>query len=137
MEDFLDAYVTGWSIPDPARESFKANVRPWLDEPDWSLYVAKLDGRPVGTAILFIHAGVGYFADSDRPCVSRAWNSCGIVESAPARRRRSRGRVRLQRGGFSIDQPPQHGAGRNAAAVPSSDMDAAGVSGALEGQGAE
>jgi ribosomal protein S18 acetylase RimI-like enzyme len=64
MEDFLDAYVAGWGIPDASRDQFKANVRPWLGEPGWSLYVAGIAGRPVAAAILFVHSGVGYLADS-------------------------------------------------------------------------
>ena len=32
MEDYLNAYVTGWSIPKKDRPQFKRNVRPWLDE---------------------------------------------------------------------------------------------------------
>jgi ribosomal protein S18 acetylase RimI-like enzyme len=64
MEDFLAAYVAGWGIPDAIREQFKANVRPWLGEPGWSLYLARIDGRPAATAILFVQDGVGYFADS-------------------------------------------------------------------------
>src|SRR5271166_201313 len=64
MEDFLTAYVAGWGIPYAIREQFKANVRPWLGEPGWSLYLTCVDGRPVATAILFVHDGVGYFADS-------------------------------------------------------------------------
>jgi GNAT superfamily N-acetyltransferase len=64
MEDFLTAYVAGWGIPDAIRQQFKANVGPWFGERGWSLYLARVDGRPVATAILFVHDGVGYFADS-------------------------------------------------------------------------
>jgi GNAT superfamily N-acetyltransferase len=64
MEDFLEAYVKGWSIPEEMRDQFKANVRPWFSQPDWSLYMAKIDAKPAGTAILFLRQGVGYFADS-------------------------------------------------------------------------
>lgn len=64
MEDFLNAYVRGWGIPEAAHEGFKANVRPWLGEPGWTLYLARVDRRPAAAAILFIHAGVGYFADA-------------------------------------------------------------------------
>jgi GNAT superfamily N-acetyltransferase len=63
MEDFLTAYVAGWGIPDANREQFKANVRPWLGEPGWSLYLARVDERPAATAILFIHEDVAYLAD--------------------------------------------------------------------------
>jgi ribosomal protein S18 acetylase RimI-like enzyme len=64
MDAFLTAYVAGWSIPDDWREQFKANVRPWLHEPDWSLYAARADGLPAAAAILFVQNGLGYLADS-------------------------------------------------------------------------
>jgi GNAT superfamily N-acetyltransferase len=64
MEEFLTAYVNGWGIPPAAHDQFKANVRPWLGQPGWSLYLARADGRAAATATLFIHQGVGYFADA-------------------------------------------------------------------------
>jgi GNAT superfamily N-acetyltransferase len=64
MEDFLDAHVTGWQLPPQHHAQFKANVRPWLHEPDWSLYLARRDGRPAAAGILCLHDKVGYFADS-------------------------------------------------------------------------
>jgi hypothetical protein len=64
MEAFLTAYVLGWGIPEPARDRFKDNVRPWLGQPGWSLYLASAEGRLAATAILSVHNGVGYFADS-------------------------------------------------------------------------
>ena len=63
MEAFLAAYVAGWGIAEAFRDQFKQNVRPWLGQPGWSLYLARADGRPAAAAILFIHDGVGYFAD--------------------------------------------------------------------------
>jgi ribosomal protein S18 acetylase RimI-like enzyme len=62
MEEFLDVYIAGWGIGES--EGFKANVRPWLTQPDWRLYLARTDGRPVAVAILYLHEGVGYFADA-------------------------------------------------------------------------
>ena len=64
MEEFLGAYVVGWGIPEPAHDQFKKNVRPWLGQPGWSLYLARAEGRAAATATLFIRGGVGYFADS-------------------------------------------------------------------------
>ena len=64
MEDYLDAYVAGWGIPDKDQAAFKTNVRPWLDQPGWSLYVARIDGKPAAAATLFIHDRVGYLADA-------------------------------------------------------------------------
>lgn len=64
MDAFLSAYVLGWGIPEHAREQFKRNVRPWIDEPGWSLYLARSEGRPAATAILYMRDGVGYLADA-------------------------------------------------------------------------
>ena len=64
MERYLDAYVAGWGIPQDAHAQFKANVRPWLHEPGWSLYLAEIDGRPAAAASLFVCDRVGYLADA-------------------------------------------------------------------------
>ena len=64
MEEFLAAYVVGWGIPEAAHDQFKRNVRPWLGQPGWSLYLARVEGQAAAVATLFIHGGVGYFADS-------------------------------------------------------------------------
>jgi hypothetical protein len=64
LEEFLSAYVLGWSIPVPAHDQFKKNVRPWLGQPGWSLYLARCEGQAAATATLFISGGMGYFADS-------------------------------------------------------------------------
>jgi ribosomal protein S18 acetylase RimI-like enzyme len=64
MEAYLDAYVAGWQIGEEAHAQFKANVRPWLDQPGWSLYVGRANGRPAAAATLYLHGGVGYLADA-------------------------------------------------------------------------
>lgn len=64
MEDFLAAYVAGWGFPAQQHAQFKANVRPWLNQPGWSLYLARLDGRPAATATLFVHGDTAYCADA-------------------------------------------------------------------------
>ena len=64
MEDYLDAYVAGWGIPERDRAQFKTNVRPWLDKEGWSLYVTRVDGRPAAAATLYVHNRVGYLADA-------------------------------------------------------------------------
>jgi ribosomal protein S18 acetylase RimI-like enzyme len=64
MEDFHAAYVRGWGIAAAAAEPFKRNVRAWFAEPGWRLYLARVGGQAVATAILYISDGVGYFADS-------------------------------------------------------------------------
>lgn len=64
MERFLAAYVAGWGVDAGWREQFKQNVRPWLHEPGWSLYVAMIGDAPAAASILFVHDGTGYLADS-------------------------------------------------------------------------
>jgi GNAT superfamily N-acetyltransferase len=63
MEALLDAYIAGWQIPGDF-DQFKRNVRPWLFQPGWSLFLAHVAGKPVATAILFVEDGVGYLADA-------------------------------------------------------------------------
>jgi ribosomal protein S18 acetylase RimI-like enzyme len=62
LDAFLDAYIAGWQIPDG--DGFKANVRAWLEEPGWQLYLARVDGRPAAAGILYLRDGVGYCADA-------------------------------------------------------------------------
>jgi len=83
MEDFLDAYVRGWELPAKSHDQFKANVRPWREQPGWSLYVARLDGRPAAAATLFVPASVGYLADA---CTDPAFRRRGL-HAALLRRR--------------------------------------------------
>ena len=63
MEAFLDAYIAGWQIPGDF-DQFKSNVRPWLFQPGWSLFLARVAGKPAATAILFVEDGIGYLADA-------------------------------------------------------------------------
>jgi GNAT superfamily N-acetyltransferase len=62
LEDFLTAYIAGRRIPDG--EGFRRNVRPWLDEPGWSLFLGRVDGGPAAAAILYLREGFGYLADA-------------------------------------------------------------------------
>jgi ribosomal protein S18 acetylase RimI-like enzyme len=83
MEGYLDAYVEGWGIAEKDHAQFKANVRPWLSQPGWSLYVGHANGRPVAAATLYLHDGIGYLADAaTHPSFRRRG-----LQSAPLRRR--------------------------------------------------
>jgi hypothetical protein len=64
MERYLDAYVAGWAIAEKDHAQFKSNVRPWWGEPGWSLYLARVDGRPAAAATLYVDERVGYLADA-------------------------------------------------------------------------
>lgn len=62
LEEFLDTHAAGWSIPDPL--GFKANVRGWLGQEGWSLYLARTGGKAAATGVLYIRGKVGYCADA-------------------------------------------------------------------------
>jgi GNAT superfamily N-acetyltransferase len=64
MEGYLDAYVGGWGIAEKDHAQFRANVRPWLSQPGWSLYLGRANGRVVAAATLYVHSGIGYLADA-------------------------------------------------------------------------
>jgi ribosomal protein S18 acetylase RimI-like enzyme len=64
MERYLDAYVAGWGVPERDHAQFKANVRPWREQPGWSLYLARVDGRPAAAATLYVADRVAYLADA-------------------------------------------------------------------------
>ncbi len=64
MEAYLDAYVAGWGIPEKDQAQFKANVRPWLNQAGWLLYVGRANGEPAAAATLYLHDAVGYLADA-------------------------------------------------------------------------
>jgi len=81
LETFLDAHVAGWQVP--GGEQFKANVRPWIDQPGWRLFIGRYDGRPAGAATLFIQDGVGYCADS---AVDPALRGHGVHQALLRRR---------------------------------------------------
>jgi ribosomal protein S18 acetylase RimI-like enzyme len=83
MEDYLDAYVTGWGIPEKDQGQFKINVRPWLKQAGWSLYLGRLHGQPAAAAILYLDDSVGYLADAT---TKPAFRRCGL-QSALLRRR--------------------------------------------------
>jgi GNAT superfamily N-acetyltransferase len=75
MEEYLRAYVAGWGFPAKDHERFKANVRPWLDQPGWALYLARQDGQPAAAAKLCMHGAVGYLADA---CTDPAFRRRGL-----------------------------------------------------------
>jgi GNAT superfamily N-acetyltransferase len=64
MEDFLDVYLAGWSIPEAVRDDAKVNMRGWLGRSDWTLLLATIEGTPAAAAKLYFHDRIGYFADA-------------------------------------------------------------------------
>lgn len=81
LEEFLDAYIAGRGLPDGA--GFKGNVRPWLTEPGWQLYLGRAEGRPAAAGILFLYDKVGYCADAT---TDPAFRGRGLQAALLARR---------------------------------------------------
>jgi GNAT superfamily N-acetyltransferase len=81
LEEFLDAYIAGRGIPQGAQ--FKANVRPWLGEPGWQLYLARCEGRPAAAAVLYLRDKAGYCADA---ATDPAFRGRGLQTALLARR---------------------------------------------------
>jgi ribosomal protein S18 acetylase RimI-like enzyme len=82
MDAFLDAYIAGWKIPDGP--GFKRNVSAgWLDRPGWSLFLARVDGKPAAEGILYVKDGVGYLADAS---CDPAYRRRGLQAALLARR---------------------------------------------------
>ncbi len=83
LDDFFNAYAAGWDIPNPT--GLKANTSGWIDEPGWTLYLARWRGEPAGAAILYLDGKTAYCADSS---VDPAYRGHGLHQ-AMLRRRRS------------------------------------------------
>jgi GNAT superfamily N-acetyltransferase len=81
LEPFLDCYSAGWQIANP--EGFKRNVRSWLGQPGWTLYLGRHDGTPAGGAILFLDGHTAYCADS---AVDPAMRGHGVHQALLQRR---------------------------------------------------
>jgi ribosomal protein S18 acetylase RimI-like enzyme len=69
FEEFLDAYIAGWKIPDG--EGFKRNVRPWLEMHGWSLFLGRINGKPAAEAISYLDGDFCYLADASTDPVFR------------------------------------------------------------------
>jgi ribosomal protein S18 acetylase RimI-like enzyme len=81
LEEFLDAYIAGRALLDGP--GFKVNVRPWLQEPGWQLYLGRSQGRPAAAAILYLHDKLGYCADAT---TNPAFRGRGLQTALLARR---------------------------------------------------
>ena len=58
LATFSDAYHAGWAIT-----GARIPIESWLDAPGWFLYVAQVEGRAVGAAILYVAGSDAYLAD--------------------------------------------------------------------------
>jgi GNAT superfamily N-acetyltransferase len=59
LKVFSDVYHRGWGIA-----GFRVPVAPWLTAPGWTLYLATVQGRPAGAAILYLVGDDAYLADA-------------------------------------------------------------------------
>jgi GNAT superfamily N-acetyltransferase len=59
LKAFSDVYHRGWGIT-----GFSVPMTPWLTAPGWTLYLATVQGRPAGAAILYVAGDDAYLADA-------------------------------------------------------------------------
>jgi len=64
LELFLTAYLHGRGFPAETHAGAKANMRGWLGEDGWDLYLASVEGKAASAAVLFVHGQDAYLADA-------------------------------------------------------------------------
>ena len=75
----------GHEVPDGALTEHWAAIALWPGEPDWTCYLASVDGEPAGAAALALDDGIGYLANaSTLPAGRRRGAQQALIE----RRRR-------------------------------------------------
>jgi GNAT superfamily N-acetyltransferase len=81
LEQFLDCYAAGWEVGDAT--GFKNNVRGWLSQLGWTLYLGRYLEKPAGGAILYLDGRTAYCADS---AVDPALRGHGVHQALLQRR---------------------------------------------------
>ena len=110
FEHFLDAYIAGRSLPDG--EGFKRNVRPWLDQRDWSLFLGRVGGKPAAAAC------------DDRSGLPRARPADRAAGAPVAACGGARRKLRVLGRDVSLKLASQHGARRHDASIRPRAVDA-------------
>jgi hypothetical protein len=64
FDPFLDTFLTGVGFPNNLHAGAKCNMQHWIEQTNWRLYLAKLNGCPVAAGVLSISNGIGYLAAS-------------------------------------------------------------------------
>jgi ribosomal protein S18 acetylase RimI-like enzyme len=78
LADFSGAYHAGWEAP-----AGRIPIEYWLELPGWSLYTARVEGRPAGAAVLYTVGEDGYLADG---AVDPAFRRLGVHRALIDRR---------------------------------------------------
>jgi GNAT superfamily N-acetyltransferase len=64
MDVFSDVLLRGHGVPEEDHELARAGQRRWADLPGTTLYLATVDDRPAGAAVLRVGDGIGYLANA-------------------------------------------------------------------------
>jgi GNAT superfamily N-acetyltransferase len=62
LDEFLDTLNAGFGTADEQLERLRANQSFWAQVPAWHLFLARVDGRAAGAAVLSIHGDAAYLA---------------------------------------------------------------------------
>jgi GNAT superfamily N-acetyltransferase len=82
-ELFADVLLRGHGVPEGARVRDRGSVARWADIQNWRLYLARIDGEPVGGALLSLDADIGYLANAS---TLPAYRGRGVQTALIARR---------------------------------------------------
>jgi len=63
-ELFARVHLGGHEVPDDAMSEHWDAVGRWTDEPNWTCYLASIDGEALGAAALAVSDGIGYLASA-------------------------------------------------------------------------
>jgi hypothetical protein len=64
LEEYLDVLLAGWGFPQEHLEAAKDNMRLRLTIPGIYLFMARLEGRPIGGAVLYRSKETAYLAEA-------------------------------------------------------------------------
>jgi len=63
-QQFARVLLGGYEVPDDTFTAHWAAVALWPAEPEWSCYLAEVDGESLGAAALIVTDGIGYLANA-------------------------------------------------------------------------
>lgn len=61
---FTEAYLAGWEYPPETALLWQTVANGMFEDPNFTGYIAMVDGKPAGSAQLHIQDGIGYYADA-------------------------------------------------------------------------
>jgi len=64
VDEYVETALLGWGMPAEHKKDATGNIRLRLGVPGVRLFLGRIEGRPVGSAVFFRSGDVGYLADA-------------------------------------------------------------------------